>query len=122
MRSKDILKQAISNFDGTVIVVSHDRDFMDGIVDKVYEFRDHKVKEHLGGIYDFLRNKNLINLRDIERKDTVIKKSDNKTDTSNKQKYLEKKEYDRTLRKLQRLAEESEKDNEKMENRVKETE
>ncbi|HHU33956.1 MAG TPA: ABC-F family ATP-binding cassette domain-containing protein [Bacteroidetes bacterium] len=122
MRSKDILKQALSNFDGTVIVVSHDRDFMDGIVDKVYEFRDHKVKEHLGGIYDFLRNKNLVNLRDIERKDTVTKKSDNKTDTSNKQKYLEKKEYDRTLRKLQRLAEESEKEIEKLENQVKETE
>ena len=122
MRSKDILKQALSNFDGTVIVVSHDRDFMDGIVDKVYEFREHKVKEHLGGIYDFLRNKNLVNLRDIERKDTVTKKSDNKTDTSNKQKYLEKKEYDRTLRKLQRLAEESEKEIEKLENQVKETE
>ena len=64
----------------------------------------------------------MVKLRDIERKDTVTKKSDNKTDTSNKQKYLEKKEYDRTLRKLQRLAEESEKEIEKLENQVKETE
>ena len=122
MRSKDILKQAIAKFDGTVIVVSHDRDFLDGIVDKVYEFREHRIKEHLGGIYDFLRNKNLVNLRDIEKKDTANKNSNDKTGTNNKQKYLEKKEYDRTLRKLQRLAEESEKKIEKLENQVKETE
>ena len=62
MRSKDVLKAAIRDFDGTVIVVSHDREFLDGLVTKVYEFGDGKVREHLGGIYDFLRNKNMDNL------------------------------------------------------------
>ncbi|MCK4751044.1 MAG: ABC-F family ATP-binding cassette domain-containing protein, partial [Bacteroidales bacterium] len=59
MRSKDILKNALLAFDGTLIVVSHDREFLDGLVDKVYEFRDQKVKEHLGGIYDFLQRRKL---------------------------------------------------------------
>ena len=66
--SKDVLKNAIAEFNGTVIIVSHDRYFMDGLVDKVYEFGHGKVREHLGGIYDFLRSKDLENLRDIERK------------------------------------------------------
>lgn len=66
LKTKDILKDAIKDFDGTVIVVSHDRDFLDGLVEKVYEFGGGKVKENLGGIYDFLRSKNLENLRDLE--------------------------------------------------------
>lgn len=66
LNTKDILKDAIRDFDGTVIVVSHDRDFLDGLVEKVYEFGGGKVKENLGGIYDFLRSKNLENLRDLE--------------------------------------------------------
>ena len=69
MRSKDILKQALLKYDGTLIVVSHDRDFLDGLVSKVYEFRHNRIREHLGGIYDFLRKKKLVNLKDIERKD-----------------------------------------------------
>jgi ATP-binding cassette subfamily F protein 3 len=68
MRSKDILKNALLAFDGTLIVVSHDREFLDGLVEKVFEFRDRKVKEHLGGIYDFLRRRNLSSLQEIERK------------------------------------------------------
>jgi ATP-binding cassette, subfamily F, member 3 len=68
MRSKDILKQALLSFDGTLILVSHDRDFLDGLVDKVFEFRHKKVKEHLGGIYDFLQSRKLSNLKEIERK------------------------------------------------------
>jgi ATP-binding cassette subfamily F protein 3 len=68
MRSKDILKNALLAYDGTLIVVSHDRDFLDGLVDKVFEFRNRKVREHLGGIYDFLRRRNLSSLREIERK------------------------------------------------------
>jgi ATP-binding cassette subfamily F protein 3 len=67
MRSKDILKSALMAFDGTLIVVSHDREFLDGLVDKVYEFRNRKVREHLGGIYDFLQRRKLSSLRDIER-------------------------------------------------------
>ena len=66
LKTKDILKDAIRDFDGTVIVVSHDRDFLDGLVEKVYEFGGGKIKENLGGIYDFLRSKNLENLRDLE--------------------------------------------------------
>ena len=66
MKTKDILKDAIRDFDGTVIVVSHDRDFLDGLVQKVYEFGGGRVRENLGGIYDFLRSKNISNLRDIE--------------------------------------------------------
>ena len=68
MRSKDILKNALLSFDGTLIVVSHDREFLDGLVDKVFEFRHQKVKEHLGGIFDFLQRRNLSSLQEIERK------------------------------------------------------
>ncbi|MBR4326437.1 MAG: ABC-F family ATP-binding cassette domain-containing protein [Bacteroidales bacterium] len=68
LKTKDVLKQALINFDGTLIVVSHDRDFLDGLVSKVYEFGHQKVKEHLCGIYEFLENKRLENLHELERK------------------------------------------------------
>ena len=68
IRSKELLKRAIINFDGTVIVVSHDRDFLDGLVTKVYEFGNKKVKEHLCGIYEFLETKKLESLQELERK------------------------------------------------------
>ena len=71
MPSKDVLKEAIQAFEGTVIVVSHDRDFLNGIVNKVYEFGDHRVREHLGGIYDFLRKKQLDSLQQLEVKNTL---------------------------------------------------
>ena len=67
LKTKDILKQALLDFDGTLIVVSHDRDFLDGLVSKVYEFGHQRVVEHLEGIYDFMRRKKLENLREIER-------------------------------------------------------
>jgi len=68
MKTKDILKQALVDFDGTLIVVSHDRDFLDGLVTKVYEFGNQKVTEHLENIYGFLDKKKMENLREIERK------------------------------------------------------
>ena len=68
LKTKDILKEALKNFDGTLIVVSHDRDFLDGLVSKVYEFSNKRVIEHLGGVYDFLEKKKMENLREIERK------------------------------------------------------
>ena len=68
IRSKDVLKQALKSFDGTLIVVSHDRDFLEGLVDKLYEFRDGKVQEHLGGVEDFLRRRKLESLQELERK------------------------------------------------------
>ncbi len=109
MRSKDILKQALMSYDGTLIVVSHDRDFLDGLVTKVFEFRHNRIREHLGGIYDFLRNKKIASLREIERKDRAKVDAVKEDASSNKQKYLEKKEYERSLRKLRRKLEDSEK-------------
>jgi ATP-binding cassette, subfamily F, member 3 len=73
MRSKDMLKQALKEYQGTMIVVSHDRDFLDGLVDKVYEFTGGKVKEHIGGIYEFLAKKNTDNFKTIEAKAVVAK-------------------------------------------------
>ena len=69
--SKDILKQALQAYDGTLVIVSHDRDFLDGLVDKIYEFKDGKVKEHLGGVQDFLARKRMENLSELERKAPV---------------------------------------------------
>ena len=77
MQSKDVLKTALKDFNGTVICVSHDRDFLDGLVDKVYEFGGGKVREHLGGIYDFLRSKKIDSLQELERK------NDTKDETKN---------------------------------------
>jgi ATP-binding cassette, subfamily F, member 3 len=108
MRSKDILKQALIKFDGTLIVVSHDRDFLDGIVGKVFEFRQNRIKENIGGIYDFLRKKKIENLKDIEKKDKVKNEHAAVSLSTNKQKYLEKKEQEKALRKLRKNLEESE--------------
>jgi len=115
MRSKDILKQALIKYDGTLIVVSHDRDFLDGIVGKVFEFKHNRIKENIGGIYDFLRKKKIENLKDIERKDKAKNDLAQLNISSNKQKYLEKKEYDRNLRKLRKNLEDSETVIEKLE-------
>jgi ATP-binding cassette subfamily F protein 3 len=71
MPSKDVLKAALQDFNGTLICVSHDRDFLNGLVSKVYEFGEGRVKEHLGGIYDFLRAKKISSLQELERKNPV---------------------------------------------------
>ena len=118
MRSKDILKQALKKYDGTLIVVSHDRDFLDGLITKVFEFRHNRIKENIGGIYDFLRKKKITNLKDIERRDKAAAEGKKEENGSNKQKYLEKKEYERKLRKLRRRLEDSEKEIERMENEL----
>jgi ATP-binding cassette subfamily F protein 3 len=68
LKTKDILKSALQDYDGTLILVSHDRDFLDGLVTKVYEFGNKQVKEHLGDIYSFLEKKKLDNLKELERK------------------------------------------------------
>jgi ATP-binding cassette subfamily F protein 3 len=120
MRSKDILKQALIKYDGTLIVVSHDRDFLDGLVKKVYEFRNHKIKENIGSIYDFLRKKKIGNLKDIEKKDKAGNNKSQNIVSSNKQKYIERKEYEKNLRKLRKRLEDSEKDIEKLEAEIKE--
>jgi ATP-binding cassette subfamily F protein 3 len=115
MRSKDILKQALVGYDGTLIVVSHDRDFLNGLVSKVFEFRHSRIKEHLGGIYDFLRKKKIDNLREIEKKDKVIRETKTDDISYNKQKYIEKKEKERSMRRLRKRLEDSEKEIVKME-------
>lgn len=109
MRSKDILKNALNNFDGSLIVVSHDREFMDGLVQKVYEFKNKKLKEHLGGIYDFLEKKKMSNLRELERKNEEIKKPAKEKVSQNKLSYEERKELDKLIRKTANKVEETEK-------------
>ena len=111
MKTKDVLKQAIADFDGTVIVVSHDRDFLDGLVEKVYEFGGGKVREHLGGIYDFLQHKQMESLRELEK--SVSSKTDNDqiqepAVSSGKQSYAEKKEFEKQIRKAERLVKDAE--------------
>jgi ATP-binding cassette subfamily F protein 3 len=100
MRSKDLLKQALLNYDGTLIIVSHDREFLDGLVTKVYEFREHKIKENIGGIYEFLQKRKLSNFAELERKTKTILAQTPKESTAIKQDYLEKKEQDKIIRKV----------------------
>jgi ATP-binding cassette, subfamily F, member 3 len=119
MRSKDILKQALIKYDGTLIVVSHDRDFLDGLVRKVYEFKNRKIKENIGGIYDFLRKKKIENLRELERKENVQKNdAGENTVSENKRRYIEKKDYDRNLRKLTRKVSVVEQEIEELEKEI----
>ena len=104
MRSKDILKRAIQKYDGTVILVSHDRDFLDGMVEKVYEFRDGGVKEYLGGIYYFLEKRKVESLQDIERKDTPVASAAKET-SSGKLSYEQRKEQEKLIRKMRKAVE-----------------
>ena len=121
MKTKDILKQAIKDFDGTVIVVSHDREFLDGLVEKVYAFGGGKVRECLGGIYEFLEKKKLASLRELEAKAPVAKEpSADKNEPSGKETaaqspkqtakltYAEQRERDKNLRRLGKKVEEAE--------------
>jgi ATP-binding cassette subfamily F protein 3 len=138
--SKGVLKKAIKEFEGTAIIVSHDRDFLDGLVGKVHEFGGGKVIEHLGGIYDFLDKKRLDSLQQLERSTSSTKKADTATEknaerTANKdagekqeqrsegkRSYQEQKEFNRKLRKLEREVEETEKKIAKLEKQLAEME
>lgn len=106
MRSKDILKEAIREFDGTVIVVSHDRDFLDGLVTKVYEFGGGQVKEHLGGIYDFLQKKQIDNLAELQLSasptQTKSQQSAETQPSAAKLSYEQQKELNKKLKKVER--------------------
>jgi len=124
MRSKDVLKEALKEFDGTVILVSHDREFLDGLVDKVYEFGNQKVKEHLGGIYEFLEKKKIENLNELEKKNTPLvssKKEENPV-SENKLSYEERKEQQKQMKRLEKNIAECEKKIEKLEAEIKELE
>ncbi|MBR6815284.1 MAG: ABC-F family ATP-binding cassette domain-containing protein [Alistipes sp.] len=105
MRSKDILKNALQKYDGTVVVISHDRDFLDGLVDRIYEWRDGGVKEYLGGIYYFLEKRKLDSLQEIERKDAPTESAQPKANSSGKLSYEQKKEQEKVARKLRKAIE-----------------
>ena len=124
MRSKDVLKDAIRDFDGTVVVVSHDREFLDGLVSKVYEFGGGIVKEHLGGIYDFLQRKNIESLNDLQKpslstSSTVVSSVEEKTGASNRLSYEQQKEQQKKIRKLEKAVEQCEARIEELEAAVK---
>ena len=95
IKSKDILKQALKSFDGTLIVVSHDRDFLEGLVDKLYEFRDGKVREHLGGVKEFLQRRKLENLQELERNAAVQQKAAEPKNNALREEMKEKSRQDR---------------------------
>lgn len=119
IRSKDILKKALLNYEGTLILVSHDRDFLDGLVDRIYEFKDKKIKEHLGGIYDFLEKKKMTSLRELETRNKQTELTSQNRNLENKQSYLEKKEFDKIVKRAQVKVQECEKHIEKLESDIK---
>lgn len=130
--SKEVLKQAIRDFDGTAIVVSHDRDFLDGLVDKVYEFKNHTTREYIGGIYEFLRQKQMDSLDTLNSTVRQMDKEPNSaTDTMeealdkkklNQLTYEQRKQAVREARKIQKQVEEAERNIEQLESRIKEIE
>lgn len=135
MRTKDVLKQAIKEFSGTVVVVSHDREFLDGLVTKVYEFGGGKIKEHLGGIYDFLEAKKIESLRELEiqpgnrhqtapqlSKSPTSGNQENDKKESKKMSYAEKKEHDRLVKKAERKVKDAEENIAAIEDEIKKIE
>ena len=126
MQSKDVLKEAIKAFDGTAIIVSHDREFLDGLVTKVYEFGEGRVREHLGGIYDFLRTRNVGSL-DALGQQSAGKAAEQarpeqaaKAQEPARQDYAERKEAQKRIRKAEKAVQESEASIGRMEARLKE--
>lgn len=127
--SKEVLKEAIKAFDGTAIIVSHDREFLDGLVSKVYEFGGGKVTEHIGGIYDYLRTRNIENLNELGTnqdkstnfaKDVKQDESEKGQNSTQKISYAEHKEQQKRIRRAEKLVKESEDKISQMENRLKE--
>ena len=120
MRSKDVLKEAIRDFDGTVIVVSHDREFLDGLVTKVYEFGGGQVREHLGGIYDFLQKKRIDSLNELQRNTSLsvsptAVKAETQQVSSSKLSYEAQKELNKKVRKAEKQVADCEARIEKLE-------
>ena len=138
MQSKDVLKEAVKAFDGTAIIVSHDREFLDGLVTKVYEFGGGRVVEHLGGIYDFLRRKNIESFRELEMSAATEASKNEPDDTSvnmhrkqesmktpamtssGKASFLEQREQQKRIRRLEKSIKEAEDKISTLENRIKE--
>ena len=122
MRSKDVLKEAIKEFDGTVVVVSHDREFLDGLVTKVFEFGGGVVKEHIGGIYDFLQKKKIENLNELQLSSSptasAVKNEEPEPVSENKLSYEAQKELNKKLRKLEKQVADCEQKIEKLEAQI----
>ena len=120
MRSKDILKSALQKFDGTVVVVSHDREFLDGLVDRIYEFRDGGVREYLGDIWYFLEKRKVESLQEIERheKPTSTAAKSDETPAAGKLSYEQKKEQEKLIRKLRKAVESVEEELAKVEKEI----
>lgn len=120
MRSKGILKQALIDYDGTVIVVSHDRDFLEGLVSCVYEFKEKKVKQHIGGIYDFLRRKKIESMKELEKK-AVSSNQELKVQKiveAEKVSFEERKEINKNLSRIEKSIEKTEKQIADLENNI----
>ncbi|PKQ65095.1 glycosyl transferase family 2 [Labilibaculum filiforme] len=122
MRSKDVLKEALNQFDGTVIVVSHDREFLNGLSSKVYEFTNKKIKEHLGGIYDFLQTKKMDSLKELEVKNVASSVQVEVAPSDNKLNYLERKEMSKKISKMERAVSNSEENIARFEEQIAEME
>ena len=122
MRSKEILKQALIDYDGTVIVVSHDREFLDGLVNCVYEFKDKKVKQHLGGIYEFLRRKKIESMKELEKKDIPLNQEvkTQKTAEAEKVSFEERKEINKNISRLEKSIEKTELEISSLEQKIEE--
>ena len=102
IHSKEILKQALMDFDGTLLIVSHDREFLDGLVNVVYEFRNKKIKQHLGGIYDFLQTRKLESLRALEQQNPVKKEKKEVVKEADTVSFEERKEINRSISRLEK--------------------
>ncbi len=118
IRSKDVLKQALLEYDGTLIIVSHDRYFLDGLADTIYEFKNRNIKQHLGGISAFLERRRLENLQALNQAKQQKAEKTSKDNSSNKANYLERKEREKVRRKLQRNVNEAEEKIEKLESEI----
>lgn len=125
MRSKDVLKSALIKYDGTLIIVSHDRDFLQGLTNKVFEFRNKSIKQHIGDVYDFLASKKMASLGELEVKATMAKaasdekKAQKASNEENKISFEQKRETDKELRKVANQISKSEKEIERLESEIK---
>lgn len=117
IKSKDVLKQALLKYDGTLIVISHDRDFLDGLVSEMYEFSNGKVKQFLGGVYEFLQSKKATTIREFEQKEKVVVKKE-KSESENKLTYEDRKQLEKDIRKVQNKINNLEKEIEKLEGNI----
>lgn len=117
IRSKEVLKAALQKYDGTLIVISHDRDFLDGLVEEMYEFKDGQVKQFLGGVYDFLKSKKVESIREFEQKEKTVAKVE-KVVTDNKLSFDEKKQLEKDLKRIQNKINNLEKEVERLESNI----